>query len=200
MTTNDSKDQGREALSEAEIRKSMTSDHIQLERKLTCEAIDGAIAFGYQNTNPPPSDDHWLAPYWKTGRKQAELEAALATSASALARDEATGNREFHEAAVKLVRDMMDAWSDGRRLAECPAIGCRINALLTAATGGDAASVTSVADWEISSIANELWQLADQCGYEQFRDAVSTHLKKSYSDGWSDHQNGAASVTYGDQK
>jgi hypothetical protein len=51
-----------------------TDAQILTERKLTCEAIDGAIAFGYQNTNPPPSDDHWLAPYWKIGRKQAELE------------------------------------------------------------------------------------------------------------------------------
>ncbi|VWD01522.1 bacteriophage protein [Burkholderia aenigmatica] len=62
---------------EASIRKSMTSEQIRLERKLTCEAIDGAMAFGYQNTNPPPSADHWLAPYWHVGRKQAELEAAL---------------------------------------------------------------------------------------------------------------------------
>ncbi|VWB16449.1 hypothetical protein BLA14095_00481 [Burkholderia lata] len=63
---------------EAEIRKSMTSEQIQLERKLTCEAIDGAMAFGYQNTNPPPTDDHWLAPYWHVGREQAELEAVIA--------------------------------------------------------------------------------------------------------------------------
>lgn len=56
----------------------MTNEEILLERKLTCEAINGAMAFGYQNTNPPPSDDHWLAPFWKIGRKQAELEIALA--------------------------------------------------------------------------------------------------------------------------
>jgi hypothetical protein len=49
-------------------------EQILAERKLTCEAIEGAIAFGYQNTNPPPSDDHWLAPFWKIGRKQSELE------------------------------------------------------------------------------------------------------------------------------
>ena len=49
-------------------------EQILTERKLTCEAIEGAIAFGYQNTNPPPSDDHWLAPFWKIGRKQSELE------------------------------------------------------------------------------------------------------------------------------
>ncbi|SAL20187.1 hypothetical protein AWB70_01016 [Caballeronia cordobensis] len=67
-------------MNEKEIRASMTSEQIQLERKLTCEAIDGAMAFGYQNTNPPPSEDHWLAPFWKIGRKQADLEAALAAS------------------------------------------------------------------------------------------------------------------------
>ncbi|CAG9259508.1 hypothetical protein BDI4_600041 [Burkholderia diffusa] len=58
----------------AEGAKRGTPEQIQAERKLTCEAIDGAIAFGYQNTNPPPSADHWLAPYWHVGRKQAELE------------------------------------------------------------------------------------------------------------------------------
>ncbi|WP_244369410.1 hypothetical protein [Burkholderia pseudomallei] len=62
---------------EAEIRKTMTLEQIRLERKLTCEAIDGAMAFGYQNTNPPPSADHWLAPYWKIGRKQYAAEFAL---------------------------------------------------------------------------------------------------------------------------
>lgn len=51
-----------------------TPEQILTERKLTCEAIEGAIAFGYQNVNPPPSDEHWLAPFWKIGRKQAELE------------------------------------------------------------------------------------------------------------------------------
>lgn len=46
--------------------------------------IDGAMAFGYQNTNPPPSDDHWLTPFWKIGRQQADLEArAAANQASA---------------------------------------------------------------------------------------------------------------------
>ncbi|MCO8325949.1 hypothetical protein ABEG10_23205 [Burkholderia cenocepacia] len=77
------------AKTEAEIRKSMTSEQIQLERKLTCEAIDGAMAFGYQNTNPPPSADHWLAPYWHVGRKQAELESrspAMAAEAVAWVR------------------------------------------------------------------------------------------------------------------
>jgi hypothetical protein len=54
-----------------------TNEQILMERKLTCEQIDGAMAFGYQNTNPPPSDDHWLAPFWKIGRQQADLESQL---------------------------------------------------------------------------------------------------------------------------
>ncbi|WP_146060212.1 hypothetical protein [Burkholderia pseudomallei] len=62
---------------EAEIRKTMMPEQIRLGRKLMCEAIDGAMAFGYQNTNPPPSADHWLAPYWKIGRKQYAAEFAL---------------------------------------------------------------------------------------------------------------------------
>lgn len=69
----------------AEGAKRSTPEQIQAERKLTCEAIDGAMAFGYQNTNPPPSADHWLAPYWHIGRKQAELE----SRARAMAEDAA---------------------------------------------------------------------------------------------------------------
>jgi hypothetical protein len=65
-------------MTDAQIRASMTP-----ERKLTCQAIEGAMAFGYQNTNQPPDDDHWLAPYWKIGRKQAELEAGSIPSIEA---------------------------------------------------------------------------------------------------------------------
>lgn len=63
----------------AEGAKRGTLEQIQTERTLTCEAIDGAMAFGYQNTNPPPSDEHWLEPYWKIGRVMAESNAALMT-------------------------------------------------------------------------------------------------------------------------
>jgi hypothetical protein len=57
-----------------------TNAQILFERKLTCEAINGAMAFGYQNTNPPPEADHWLAPFWNIGRKQAALEAKIAAA------------------------------------------------------------------------------------------------------------------------
>jgi hypothetical protein len=58
----------------------------------------------------------------------------------------------------------------------------------------------NVTQWESTAIANELWQLADQCGYEQFRDALSSHIKRAYQDGWQDRTTGVASVTYGEQK
>lgn len=34
-------------------------------------AIEAAIDFGRQGINPPPSDDHWLTPYWKIGKQHA---------------------------------------------------------------------------------------------------------------------------------
>lgn len=34
-------------------------------------AIDGAIEYGKQNINPPPSEEHWLMPYWTIGRELA---------------------------------------------------------------------------------------------------------------------------------
>jgi hypothetical protein len=34
-------------------------------------AIDGAINWGYEGTHKPPTEDHWLMPYWVIGRKLA---------------------------------------------------------------------------------------------------------------------------------
>lgn len=39
----------------------------------TLDAITGAIAYGRQGTNPPPTTDHWLAEYWQIGQQLAEL-------------------------------------------------------------------------------------------------------------------------------
>lgn len=50
-----------------------TDAQILFERKLTCEAINGAMALGYRDEMPAP-EGHWLAPYWAIGRKQCELE------------------------------------------------------------------------------------------------------------------------------
>jgi hypothetical protein len=51
-----------------------TNAQILMEREITASSIQGAMAFGYQGTNPPPEADHWLAPFWEIGRKQAALE------------------------------------------------------------------------------------------------------------------------------
>lgn len=71
------------ALSTPVEAKRGTDAQIEFERKLTCEAINGAMAFGYQNTNPPPDDDHWLAPFWNIGRERAQLEAKAALPSDA---------------------------------------------------------------------------------------------------------------------
>ena len=36
-------------------------------------AIDGAIAYGMQGVNPPPTPNHWLTEYWNIGRQLASL-------------------------------------------------------------------------------------------------------------------------------
>lgn len=36
-------------------------------------AIDGAIMFGREDVNRPPTDDHWLMEYWQIGRQLAAL-------------------------------------------------------------------------------------------------------------------------------
>ncbi|NIF51440.1 hypothetical protein [Burkholderia sp. Ax-1724] len=113
---------------EAQIRASMTSEQIQLERKLTCEAIDGAIAFGYQNTNAPPSDDHWLAPFWKIGRKQAELEASAAPEAHADAAPVTD--------AVATIQTLMLDWINVKAGAEAKAVWNRIEEKLVALAAG----------------------------------------------------------------
>lgn len=61
----------------AQVEPRGTDAQILFERKLTCEAIQGAMAFGYQGTNPPPTDaDHWLQPFWDIGNRTRQLEQA----------------------------------------------------------------------------------------------------------------------------
>lgn len=40
-------------------------------RALTADAISGALALGFQGVNPPPNNEHWLAPFWEIGRESA---------------------------------------------------------------------------------------------------------------------------------
>lgn len=46
-----------------------TPEQMSAARKRICEAIDGAMAFGYLNLNEPPAA-HWLAPWWTAGQSQ----------------------------------------------------------------------------------------------------------------------------------
>jgi hypothetical protein len=51
---------------------------------LFSDAISGALAFGAQNTNPPPTG-HWLERFWQMGRAERALsEAAPAAGPVAL--------------------------------------------------------------------------------------------------------------------
>lgn len=53
-----------------------------------CDSITGAMAFGYQNANPPP-DGHWAKQFWDIGRAEGEareeLTAALTESRGVIA-------------------------------------------------------------------------------------------------------------------
>lgn len=152
------------------IRGTMTSEQILLERKLTCEAIDGAMAFGYQNTNPPPSDDHWLAPFWKIGRKQAELESAatapvIADTAGAkpVAQWQSRPRKGNHE-WINLDE------ADAKRIAEKHSDIYEVRALCLASPAIDAAPKLA------QPISDAMMDLADRLGSEA--DAVDPRAWK----------------------
>lgn len=150
------------ALTDEQIRASMTSEQIQLERKLTCEAIDGAIAFGYQNTNPPPSDDHWLAPFWKIGR---QLGAAEATATPAIGQHQ-------REVSGHALNDLFLKWSEwttelGEAISEKNINGfvSELRAMLIAAPTAiaqderEASEWDCYSDWAITNPGASPWQV-----------------------------------------
>lgn len=47
-------------------------------------AIDGAITYGRQGINKPPTDDHWLMGFWEIGRKLHDYESCLCKSPNLL--------------------------------------------------------------------------------------------------------------------
>lgn len=80
-------DYARRAFEAGQAAQAADAGRHEGRRKLTCDAINGAMAYGYNNSNPPPRDNHWLAPYWKFGRDYADLVEALeACEASMLAK------------------------------------------------------------------------------------------------------------------
>ncbi|MBR8201666.1 hypothetical protein [Burkholderia vietnamiensis] len=74
-------------------------------RQNTIDAINGAIAFGYQNVHVPAAD-HWLAQFWNIGRLQADLVIALEMIA---AEDDAARERTKQPLLTSGVRTMLDA-------------------------------------------------------------------------------------------
>ncbi len=60
-----------------------TDAQILFERQLTCETIQGAMAFGYQGAAYPPDEAAWLRPFYDIGKQQAAAEAIMAQPAPA---------------------------------------------------------------------------------------------------------------------
>ena len=73
---------------------------LPFHRKNAVEAIAGAIAFGLQGVNAPPSTDHWLAPFWELG----SLERDLAMALELIAADADAGNSRL-TSGVRLALD-----------------------------------------------------------------------------------------------
>ncbi|WP_296187804.1 hypothetical protein [Pseudomonas sp. UBA1879] len=61
-------------------RVPMSIDGANTYKRDLCDSITGVMAFGYQNTNPPP-EGHWAKRFWDLGRAEGaareELTAAL---------------------------------------------------------------------------------------------------------------------------
>lgn len=57
-------------------RSGLSIDGDNAYKRDLCDAIDGAMAFGAQERNPPP-EGHWAQHFWDTGREEAELRGQL---------------------------------------------------------------------------------------------------------------------------
>lgn len=177
-----------------------TDAQILFERELTCSAINGAMAFGYQNTNPPPSDDHWLAPFWKVGRKQAEMESALLASKPAVPQkydacdpgnwrdgDDAMGKPRHEggisENTVYLTPDMYMALNQAPSLAFESALVELVNKIDTGLDSGDLLVDARRASSAIDSILSGGDLVA--CAHEYFRDSGDRYEKSiEFRIGW----------------
>ncbi|MDR6949811.1 hypothetical protein J2Y39_004436 [Pseudomonas sp. 2957] len=57
-------------------RQGLSIDGDNAYKRDLLDAVVGALAFGAQNTNPPPSD-HWATRFWEIGREERELHEEL---------------------------------------------------------------------------------------------------------------------------
>ncbi|MBI6923787.1 hypothetical protein JET66_03850 [Pseudomonas putida] len=65
-----------EVVSTLRRRGGLGLDGENIYKRLLCDAIIGALAFGKQNKNPPP-DGHWGQEFWDIGRAEGALQEEL---------------------------------------------------------------------------------------------------------------------------
>ncbi|KTT19103.1 hypothetical protein [Pseudomonas parafulva] len=65
-----------EVVSTLRRRGGLGLDGENIYKRLLCDAIIGAMAFGKQNNNPPP-DGHWVKEFWDVGRAEGALQEEL---------------------------------------------------------------------------------------------------------------------------
>lgn len=64
-------------------RAGLSIDGDNAYKRDLCDSIFGALAFGAQNTNPPPAD-HWGQRFWDIGREERAMQEELLESLSNL--------------------------------------------------------------------------------------------------------------------
>ena len=64
-------------------RRGLSIDGDNAYKRDLCDSIFGALAFGAQNTNPPPAD-HWGQRFWDIGREERAMQEELLESLSNL--------------------------------------------------------------------------------------------------------------------
>lgn len=88
-------------------------------RALTADAISGALALGFQGVNPPPNNEHWLAPFWEIGRESA-VQAQQPVSGADASRGSGV------------------TWADAQKLAGMPAVDSALEVFCNGGTAENA--------------------------------------------------------------
>lgn len=57
-------------------RRGLSIDGDNAYKTDLCDSIAGAMAFGYQNSNPPP-EEHWAKRFWDMGRSEGAMREEL---------------------------------------------------------------------------------------------------------------------------
>ncbi|MCO6690438.1 hypothetical protein [Pseudomonas asiatica] len=101
-----------EVVSTLRRRGGLGLDGENIYKRLLCDAIIGAMAFGKQNSNPPP-EGHWGKEFWDIGRaegKQRDVLVAALENLVAVTTPDANGQigaQEEHLASLKHARKMI---------------------------------------------------------------------------------------------